>query len=369
MSHKSLIPNLHRYVGVFVGLLLAVLGLTGSALVFHQEIDHLLYPQIAHVNPVGEIKSLQQMKEIVQQQYPDKSIRYFYLKRKPDRPFHLVTRTTKGKKSNQTTEDIYINPYNGEILGIIPRNRSLMGIINLIHTSFLAGEPGKFLVGTCGILLFIRAISGLIIFPGWKSLRAGFIIRWKSRFHLLQYDFHKVIGIVSVIFLILAGTTGGIMEFSQHVRSVSYNISGIPQPKKPVSIRKSNLQAPTLDQFLEEAEIALPGGQSTLIFPAKNSTVPVLVRKRLEGDVHPNGRSFIYLDRYSGEVLKVENIHYALWVEKLMMWMYPLHIGSYGGVPTRILYVFLGLTPVALFFTGLVIFWNKTYGSKKKRKL
>ena len=369
MSHKSLIPKLHRYVGIFVGLLLAVLGLTGSALVFHEEIDNFLYPQIAHVKPVGEVKSLQEIKEIVQKQYPDRSIRYFYLKRKVDRPFHLVVRTTKGKKSSQIAEDIYINPYSGEVLGVIPRNRSLMGIINLIHTSFFAGEPGKFLVGTCGILLVIRAISGLITFPGWRSLRAGFIIRWKSRFHLLQYDFHKVIGIVSVIFLILAGTTGGMMEFNQHVRSVGYKISGIPQPEKPVSIQQSNLQPLTLDRFLEEAQNALPEGQSTLIFPAKKSTDPVLVRKRLEGDIHPNGRSFIYLNQYSGEVLRVQNIHYAPWVEKLMMWMYPLHIGSYGGVTTRILYVFLGLTPVALFLTGLVIFWNKTYGAKKKRKL
>lgn len=207
------------------------------------------------------------------------------------------------------------------------------------------------------------------MFPGWRSLRAGFIIRWKSRFHLLQYDFHKVIGIVSVIFLILAGTTGGMMEFNQHIKSVGYKISGIPQPEKPVSIQQSNLQPLTLDRFLEEAQNALPEGQSTLIFPAKKSTDPVLVRKRLEGDIHPNGRSFIYLDQYSGEVLRVQNIHYAPWVEKLMMWIYPLHIGSYGGVTTKILYVFLGLTPVALFLTGLVIFWNKTYGAKKKRKL
>ena len=101
----------------------------------------------------------------------------------------------------------------------------------------------------------------------------------------------------TLIRLILAGTTGGILEFNQHVKSVGYNISGIPQPAKPVSIQKSNLQPPTLDQFLEKAEIALPGGQSTLLFPGKNSTAPVLIRKPLEGDIHSNGRSFIYFNQ------------------------------------------------------------------------
>jgi uncharacterized iron-regulated membrane protein len=359
----------HRYIGILVGFLLAILGLTGSALVFHEEINHFLYPQLMHVEPQGKTISLQKVSDIVLQ-YPDYKLQAIALSRKADEPFHTIVRSQK------SLSDVYINPYNGEILGTIVRDgqrwvfdhRALMEIIEQVHTSFLAGEPGKFLVGICGILLIIRAISGLIIFPGWKKLSAGFKIRWKAPSHLLHYDFHKIIGIFVVVFLILAGTTGTLMEFNQPVRSLGYLLSGTPQPAKPVSVPNNNTQSPTLDQFLEIAEATLPGGETTYIFPALDQKAAVRVRKRLENDIHPNGRSFVYLNQYSGEVLRVENINYAPWVEKLLAWMYPLHIGSYGGVKMRFLYVLLGIAPAILLITGIVIFWNKTYGATTKRK-
>ncbi|MEH2085041.1 MAG: PepSY-associated TM helix domain-containing protein [Nostoc sp.] len=33
----------------------------------------------------------------------------------------------------------------------------------------------------------------------------------------------------------------------------------------------------------------------------------------------------------------------------------PLHYGTFGGLPTRILYVFVGLAPLILFITGFVM--------------
>ncbi|MBR8836553.1 MAG: PepSY domain-containing protein [Stigonema ocellatum SAG 48.90 = DSM 106950] len=40
----------------------------------------------------------------------------------------------------------------------------------------------------------------------------------------------------------------------------------------------------------------------------------------------------------------------------MLAWTYPLHIGSYGGVGVRILYVTFGFAPAILFIIGLVIF-------------
>jgi len=33
------------------------------------------------------------------------------------------------------------------------------------------------------------------------------------------------------------------------------------------------------------------------------------------------------------------------------------HYGTFGGLPTRILYVFVGLSPLILFITGFVMWW------------
>ncbi|MEH2367214.1 PepSY-associated TM helix domain-containing protein [Nostoc sp.] len=40
-----------------------------------------------------------------------------------------------------------------------------------------------------------------------------------------------------------------------------------------------------------------------------------------------------------------------------------MHYGTFGGLPTRILYVFVGLAPLILFITGFVM-WKQRYRTK-----
>ncbi len=41
----------------------------------------------------------------------------------------------------------------------------------------------------------------------------------------------------------------------------------------------------------------------------------------------------------------------------------PLHYGTFSGLPTRILYIFVGLAPTFLFVTGFVM-WRYRYRPK-----
>ncbi|MBW4537304.1 MAG: PepSY domain-containing protein [Pleurocapsa minor HA4230-MV1] len=62
------------------------------------------------------------------------------------------------------------------------------------------------------------------------------------------------------------------------------------------------------------------------------------------------------IDRYSGKVLHVINSKKAQLGDRILNAFVPIHYGTFGGLPTRILYVFVGLTPTILFFTGLVMY-------------
>ena len=49
---RSIVFYLHRYIGFFVGLLLIVIGVTGSLLVFEQDFDHfMISQQYGHITP------------------------------------------------------------------------------------------------------------------------------------------------------------------------------------------------------------------------------------------------------------------------------------------------------------------------------
>ncbi|MEM6400275.1 MAG: PepSY-associated TM helix domain-containing protein [Cyanobacteria bacterium P01_D01_bin.116] len=360
MSSKKL--KLHRYIGIIVGLFIAIIAFTGSALVFAEEINSFYYPQIHHIVPQSKNISIQQMADIASQKYPEEKLHYIKIPPSPQDAYKVVLKANEMKKS------IYINPYDGELLAIIDNNNYLK-IIQQIHTNFLAGDFGELFVGICGILLVVRAINGLTLWSGWKRLSAGFTIRFKARNkHLVNYDFHQLIGVISVIFLIFAGITGTMMVFKKPIGILGYTVSGIPQPEKVLSTPQNTSNQLTLDYFVEQANLALPDGKTTIIIPASSDKAPVIVRKRLAGDLNKNGKSYIYLDQYSGEVLKVKNILNSPWVDKLLAILYPLHIGSYGNGILRFIYLLFGLVPAFLFVTGLAIFWNKTYAARFRKK-
>lgn len=58
MKLRKLAFTLHRYIGVMLGLLLVLIGLTGSLLVFGNEIDRFLNLQLLQVTPQGQRVSI-----------------------------------------------------------------------------------------------------------------------------------------------------------------------------------------------------------------------------------------------------------------------------------------------------------------------
>lgn len=68
--------QIHRYIGILVGLLLAILALTGSILVFSTEINYFLYPQIHHLAPSSTSISIQQIANIASENYPGEKLDY-----------------------------------------------------------------------------------------------------------------------------------------------------------------------------------------------------------------------------------------------------------------------------------------------------
>jgi uncharacterized iron-regulated membrane protein len=218
------------------------------------------------------------------------------------------------------------------------------------------------------MLLLLLSVTGLILWPGWKKLVAGFAIRWHSLPHLINYDIHKVGGILSCVFLIAIASTGTAMTFETQFKSAVYSLAGTPKPPQLTSTIVANSPTIAADIVLQKADLALPSGKSlSITFPRKPQGT-FLVRKRLVGDIHPNGSSYVYLDRYSGEVLRVENSFTTNAAFRIIISWFPIHIGAFGGLTTRILYVFIGFTPTLLSLTGLALWRRRQWRLAQRRE-
>ena len=115
----------------------------------------------------------------------------------------------------------------------------------------------------------------------------------------------------------------------------------------------------SVDDLLREADRILPAPTTWINFP-QTPQAPLVVRKKLPEEWHPNGRSFIYFDQYTGKVLLVENASIAPVGTRIYNNFYPLHIGEAGGLATRFLQLLAGFSPLILFTTGYIMWRNRS---------
>ncbi|MGF1588003.1 MAG: PepSY-associated TM helix domain-containing protein [Pleurocapsa sp.] len=332
---------LHRYIGLVVGIILIIVGLTGSLLVFQKEIDHFLIgQQFGRLTPQQQPISLEKIFQNVQETYknrPDLKLDSISLNTAPDLPSQVWL-----KSQDDEWIEVLVNPYNNEILGTRQWENTLFGITYQLHYALLAGEPGIIIVGIAALFLFILSVTGLVLWPGWPKR--------------VNFDLHKVAGIISVVFLAMIAFTGFCWNFYEQTEPLIYAVTFSPQPVEPVSQVIPGATTMNLTEIIQRAETALPGGKITYFGIPSEPEGVFHLHKQLPGQKDQSS-SEVNLDRYTGKVLKVTDGTQSLSLgETILNAFTPMHYGTFGGIPTRILYVFVGLAPTILFITGLVMY-------------
>ena len=346
---------LHRYLGLVVGLILIVVGLTGSLLVFHGEIESFLVGrQFGRTVPQTETVSIERILNNVTTAYQDRPELKLYsigLDLSPDLPLRVDLQSP----DDQWTE-VFVDRYTGKVLGDRPWEKTFYGIVYPLHYELLAGNTGMVIVGIAALFLIILSITGLILWPGWRRLIAGFKIRWKAHPKRVNFDIHKVAGIISVVFLTLIAFTGFCWNFYEQTEPMVYAATFTPKPVEPTSQVIPGKKTMQVTEILQRADAALPEGETTQISLPLEPEGVYRIRKKVPQDSYKRGMSFVYLDRYTGEVLRVKDVRSLSRADAILDSFIPMHYGTFGGLPTRLLYVFVGLSPVILFITGLVMY-------------
>ncbi|MEH2303238.1 MAG: PepSY-associated TM helix domain-containing protein [Nostoc sp.] len=280
---RNFVFKLHRYIGLVVGVLLIIVGLTGSLLVFTPEIDEfLLTRQIGHVIPSEQRVSIESVLDTVKAAYskvPELKVQTIYTPKEPDAPYQL---------------------------------------------------------------------------------NSGFKIKWKNAHpKRVNFDIHKVAGIIAAVFLALTGFTGFYLNFRGFVTPIIYAITFTPNPPDPVSQPIAGSTALSLTQLLQKADAALPNTVTTAVYLPQTPEAAIYIRKKYSHEEAILGRSGVYLDQYTGKTIQIEDALKKSLGDKVLDSFIPLHFGTFGGLPTRILYVFVGLAPLILFVTGFVMWWYR----------
>lgn len=349
MTFRRLLFQVHLYAGLSVGLVLAVMGLSGSALVFGDELDHVLHSELRRVVAVGEPAPLAKVIAAVEESQAGRLPRHLRMPDAQDAPIEAWMDSRGDLK-------VYVDPYTAAVLGARSARQSLVGTLRSLHVSLFAGQMGERLVGVSGFTLLALCLSGLTLWwPGRRKLAAGLTLRRPLRWRSGNYDLHKLAGLVSLVGLLLAGLTGAALVFPAPFEHALRLFAGAP-PTRASPAPGPHTGAPLpLDVLLAQADRAMPGARTTRIDLPSSPEGALRVRKRFPQEPHPNGMSFVHVDPYSGGVLRADNALEAAWPARLMALRYPLHIGTLGGAVTRLLAALTGLFPAGLFLTGFFL--------------
>ena len=345
MKFRNLILKLHGSIGIVMGLLLVAISLSGAGIVFHEEMDHALNRSLWSVTPQTEQVSLDAMITSVQANHPDLPVGFIQAPKTPAESY-VFNQQTPHERRLQT----FVDPYTGKVLGSRIWEYSFTGFLYTLHHDLFIGKVGQITVGVVGGLLLLITMTGILLGTGWRKLIAGFRIRWHAPLPLISYDLHKAGGLVSSIFLTITAVTGVFIV-------VLHLLPMFNQPPVAKPVAKPPMLA--LNTLMQKADAAIPEGRTTFIELPETDPQKMVVRKKLPNqETGKFDLSTVELDRSSGKVLQATKMEKAEGIFKLIVTIADLHFGTFGGLPTRILYVLVGLMPTVLLITGLVV-WKR----------
>ncbi|MHC5730563.1 MAG: PepSY-associated TM helix domain-containing protein, partial [Nostoc sp.] len=143
-----------------------------------------------------------------------------------------------------------------------------------LHYTLLGGDIGYKFVGIIGLLMSFMSIRGIILWPGWRRLISGFKIKWDAHPKRVNFDVHKVAGVVAVVFLIFTFFTGFCWSYAEFVNPMIYAVTFSQKQADPVSVPLAGKSALGLKEQLKTAQAALPDASLRRIdFPNKPEEV------------------------------------------------------------------------------------------------
>lgn len=351
----------HRWLGLTAGILLCIAGLTGSILVFWHEIDHLVIAQrLGHLIPTGEALPIATIANTVKATYGAKGLTLSSISppESANQPYQVWFHAPEDHHWQ-----VFVNPYTGQVMGDREWESSWVGIIYGLHYKLLAGEVGTLVMGIVALLTLVLSITGIVLWPGWRNLMAGFKIKWKhAHIKRTSFDVHKVAGMITAIFLTFIGLTGFAWNVPQaKVTEAIHAVTLTPQPPDPVSKPIPGRQPLTYANLIQRADAVIPHATTTYVsFPEKPED-PFRVGKRQAQETDKWGNTRIYLDQFTGEVIRFQDGLKPTRAEAITNQFGPVHFGTFWGIPSRILYVLVGLTPSVLFITGFIMWWYRKH--------
>lgn len=352
----------HSYLALFAMLPILIVSITGSILVFKVEIDSLLRPHHMAVNANDKSVrvNLDKLMATITQTYPKHALAGWELfddKSRSDTAYVIT-------KGTDTWSKIYIDQYSGQLLSQ-PKEMEhyITDWLLELHYAFLLHFNGTIIGVLIGLIMLFLGISGIVLYRGfWRKL---FTLRFKAAGRMLFSDIHKLIGIIASPVFILISFTGVYWNLSiilhEALEHVEEEHVYITQPYHASSISFEALRQDTARQIdsYQAYYLAIPNEpEMDITFFGKVDTPNPFISEYA---------STVTYSRDTGDLITTYDIRNASVWAKFDDSTRKLHFGYFAGIWSKIIWCIIGLSPVLLAITGLLMYLLRRSPKKYRR--
>ncbi|MEM1094595.1 MAG: PepSY-associated TM helix domain-containing protein [Bacteroidota bacterium] len=365
---RSFFYRLHRYAGLAAGLVFFITAVTGAMLVFEDEIRRATHPHRYIVDVEGETRPIEANLAAALAAVPEGQSSSLTLYADPARPYQFGVRD-----SSNTFYYVYTNPYTAAVIEVANPLHSVFSIAIRLHRFLLAGQTGKLIVGVSTVLVLSLMLSGLYLW--WPRTKAVFSKRtrvkwagtnWKRR----AYDLHAVLGFYTMWILIITAATGLVWSFDVVEDAVYWLGGGERSAPRPTSAVVDGMPVVGFNAAVAGIKAEIPHFTQIRMTISSRPDGVVQGLVRTATSPHQSAYDRVYLDKYTGAHLRTDLHADAPGGTKARRLIYPIHVGSIFGLPSKIV-VFLVCMVAATFpVTGVYLWfirWRKRRSAKQKR--
>jgi uncharacterized iron-regulated membrane protein len=201
---RRAIFQLHLWSGMGIGLYVLMVSVTGSVLVYRNELYRAATPDPIILTESGPQLTEEQLGAAARRAHPGYVVIGFSRSLQRNQP------ATVSLRQGTDLELRLFNPYTGEDLGdAVPTGIWLVSKLMELHDDLLAGRTGRAVNGAGALLIVFLACTGIVVWwPGIRAWRRSLTVRRHVGWRRLTWDLHSMLGFWTFGFILLFALSG-----------------------------------------------------------------------------------------------------------------------------------------------------------------
>ncbi len=196
--------QVHLWSGIGIGLYVLLVSVTGSVLVYRNELYRAATPDPIVVIEQGARLTDEQLRGAATRAYPGYTVLTLSRAKNPDQAVSISLEGRSDRKNR------LFNPYTGADLGdSVPLGIWLVSKLLELHDDLLAGPTGRSINGVGALLIVVIAVTGIVVWwPGIRTWRRSLTVQRNTGWRRFIWNLHSMLGFWSFGFILLFAISG-----------------------------------------------------------------------------------------------------------------------------------------------------------------